>query len=70
MKPLPTCPECQSVDLVKFGRYNDSQKYHCNDCGLTTIYPNFKIANTVNKKRKFINRKGGAIDSLRSSKEK
>ena len=36
---MPVCPECHSRDLVRFGLYNNQQKWHCNNCGLTTIRP-------------------------------
>jgi len=35
---MPICPECYSRDLVKFGKYRGKQKWHCWNCGLTTIY--------------------------------
>ncbi len=36
---MPVCSECLSRDMVRFGRYNNQQKWHCNNCGLTTIRP-------------------------------
>lgn len=36
---MPICPECLSRDMVRWGLYGRQQKWHCNECGLTTIYP-------------------------------
>jgi Zn ribbon nucleic-acid-binding protein len=35
---MPICSECLSRDLVKFGKYNNQQRWHCLKCGLTSIY--------------------------------
>ena len=34
---MPICQECLSRDLIKFGKYNNQQKWHCLNCGLTSI---------------------------------
>ena len=35
---MPICSECLSRDLVKFCKFNNQQKWHCLNCGLTSIY--------------------------------
>ena len=46
------CPDCLSRNLIKFGKYNNQQKYHCEDCGLTTIYPRKRMP--IKRLRKII----------------
>jgi len=41
---MPICPECHSRDLVRFGKYEDKQKWHCWSCGLTTIHVLHRMA--------------------------
>jgi len=36
---MPVCPECYSRGMIKFGQYRERQKWHCMDCGFTTVYP-------------------------------
>jgi transposase-like protein len=35
---MPVCRNCYSRDLIKFGKYNNLQKWHCENCGLTSVY--------------------------------
>lgn len=35
---MPICQDCLSRNLIKFGKYNSQQKWHCINCGLTSIY--------------------------------
>ena len=41
---MPVCPQCYSRNLRKFGKYpywsetSGKQKYHCKDCGFTTVH--------------------------------
>jgi transposase-like protein len=46
------CPDCLSWNLIKFGKYNNHQKWHCEDCGLTTIYPRKRMP--IKRLRKII----------------
>lgn len=35
-KPIPSCPHCDSKDVIKFGlQENKTQRYKCNSCGKT-----------------------------------
>jgi Zn ribbon nucleic-acid-binding protein len=34
---MPICQECLSRDLIRFGKYNSQQRWHCLNCGLTSI---------------------------------
>ena len=34
---MPICSECLSRDLIRFGKYNSQQRWHCLSCGLTSI---------------------------------
>ena len=36
---MAVCPKGYSRDMVKFGRYGNYQKWHCNNCGYTTVKP-------------------------------
>ena len=36
---MAICTECLSRDTVRWGYYAGEQKWHCNNCGLTTIRP-------------------------------
>jgi len=38
-RPMPICPECLSREMVRFGTYQDKQRWRCKKCGLTTMYP-------------------------------
>jgi len=49
---MPICPECHSRDLVRFGKYRGKQKWHCWDCGLTTIYVLRRMPSSETKTRK------------------
>jgi transposase-like protein len=40
---MPICPECLSKDMVKFGKYEGQQRWNCKHCGLTTMYPRFRM---------------------------
>lgn len=40
---MPICPECLSRDLVKFGKYDKQQRWHCRKCGYTTLYPRYRM---------------------------
>ena len=46
------CPDCLSRNLIKFGKYNNQQKWHCESCGLTTIYPRKRMP--IKRLRKII----------------
>ena len=31
-KPVPPCPHCKSINIVRYGRYKSNQRYRCNSC--------------------------------------
>jgi len=33
------CPKCLSRDMIRFGKYDKRQKWHCLKCGYTTVSP-------------------------------
>lgn len=43
--------------MVKFGKYKDKQKWHCQNCGITTIY----VRARIRKKREVTHDKGAGI---------
>jgi len=52
-----TCKYCQSENVIKYGKYKDTQYYYCKDCkrkfaGLDTIpkmqYSTSKVADALN----------------------
>jgi Zn ribbon nucleic-acid-binding protein len=47
---MPICPDCLSRDTVRWGSYNNLQKWHCNSCGLTTVHPRLRMP--IQKPRK------------------
>lgn len=49
---VPVCPECYSRDLVRFGKYQGKQKWHCWNCGLTTIHVLRRMPSNKPKVRK------------------
>lgn len=52
-RKMPICPECLSRDMVKFGTYNNQQRWRCMQCGFTTIYPRTRMPmKRKGKKRK------------------
>lgn len=40
---MPVCPNCLSREMVRFGLYDNQQKWHCNKCKKTTIYPRLRM---------------------------
>jgi transposase-like protein len=36
---MPICPNCLSRNMVKYGISKDKQRFHCQKCKLTTLYP-------------------------------
>lgn len=48
---MPVCPSCYSRELIKFGKYDHKQKWHCLKCGYTTTSPRQRIP----KKEKEVN---------------
>jgi len=36
------CSKCNSVDMVKFGKFGDKQKFRCNKCKYVTCYPDLR----------------------------
>ncbi len=40
---MPICPECLSRDMVKFGKYEEQQRWRCKKCRLTTLYPRYRM---------------------------
>ena len=46
---MPFCNECYSRDLVRYGEYDGKQKWHCNNCGLTSIF--IRLRKPVKRKR-------------------
>ena len=54
---MPICSECLSRDLVRFGKYNNQQRWHCKECGLTSLYvrkrmPQKGLRKTIREYRK------------------
>lgn len=46
VKPFFCCPHCGSIHFIKFGKYNDIQRYKCKDCRKT-------FSNTTNSVWKY-----------------
>ena len=46
VKPFSCCPHCGSIHFIKFGTYNDIQRYRCRDCRKT-------FSNTTNSVWKY-----------------
>lgn len=46
VKPFFCCPHCKSIHFIKFGKYNDIQRYRCKDCRKT-------FSNTTNSVWKY-----------------
>lgn len=40
---MPVCPNCYRRELVKFGKYDSRQRWHCQFCWQTTLYPRMRI---------------------------
>jgi transposase-like protein len=45
---MPVCDDCGSRNLVKYGKYDNKQKWHCCDCGLTSIYARARKRRKIN----------------------
>lgn len=36
---MAVCPKCYSGEMIRFGKYEGQQKWHCLACGYTTVKP-------------------------------
>lgn len=39
---MPVCPDCLSRKMIRYGKFDNQQRWHCKKCNLTTIYPRLR----------------------------